>query len=146
MIFWHIIIIFLSLEVFWWGKCLNDHSRMMKELGDNDCYGGPDDICFRKNWIRVFMASVMATSLSMGVILWWIVMWNSGEVKTFTYSQWVASGIQLSHIHFFAIIARCTCLDISDWPIPSQIVSKYLHKIGLFLEKNRGVRYVFIHN
>lgn len=121
MIFWDIVIILLSIEVFCWGYSLNNHSRMMKELGDKDCLGQDGDFCFRKNWIRVFMASVMATSLSVGVTMWWLIMSFAGKAESFTYAQWVAAGIQLSHIHFFAIIARCTCLDIYDWPILSRI-------------------------
>lgn len=139
MIFWHIVIILLSIEVFCWGYSLNNHSRMMKELGDKDCLVHEGDFCFRKNWIRVFMSSVMATSLSMGVMLWWGVMVLSGKTDTFIYAQWVAAGIQLSHIHFFAIVARCTCLDILDWPGISQFKSKICHIIGLKLQKYDAV-------
>lgn len=130
---WHLIIPILSAEVFWWGCVLNAHARLMKELGEKDCMANDSDICFRKNWIRVYMASVMATALSMGVMLWWGVMWWTGKAEAFVYPQWVAAGIQLSHIHFFSIIARCTCLDVDDWPWLSRLKSKCLHRCGIFV-------------
>lgn len=132
MIFWSIVIPLLSIEVFLWGCALNRHARMMKELGDKDCLPADHDVCFKRNWIRVFMASVMATALSMGVGLWWLVVWLSGAAETFVYPQWIAAGLQLSHIHLFAILARCTCLDKEDWPKLSQLKSAALHRLGFF--------------
>lgn len=126
MIFWHVVILFLSFEVFSWGVKLNAHARWMKSLIDAGRFERTSDICFRNNWIRVYMASVMATMLSMSVFFGWGVAWITGHTGGFIYEQWVIAGIQLSHIHFFAIIARCTCLEVQDWPFVSRNISKCL--------------------
>ena len=124
---WHPVVFLLSYEVFTWGCKLNQHARDMQDIEDKT-----KDICAGKLWSRIFMSSVMATALSMGVAIWWLAMIITGAAETFVYPQWVACGIQLSHIHFFAIIARCTYLEVDSWPLLSRHISYLLYKCGFF--------------
>lgn len=121
--FWHIIIGILTLEVWWWGCALNRHSTWMRTLVRDY-----DDGCFLQNWPRVFMASVMSTALSLCSALWWFVGWWTWPETDVHTAQWLVVGLQLSHIHFFAILARCTCLEQSYWPWLSRKISKMMGK------------------
>lgn len=114
----------LTIEVFWWGVVLNNHSRWMHSVK----HAMPH--CMKDGWFRIFMASVMACGLSMIAFAYEIfictLLWQV-QMPHDTRAPWIIAGIQLSHIHLFAILARCSCLEVEDWPWLSRAISKCLN-------------------
>lgn len=71
------------------------------------------------------IAAVMAGGLSilMGV---WFICYRVDAPDRFYIASAIVAGIQLSHIHFLALLARCTELPMELWPLPSKCVAKYM--------------------
>lgn len=120
-----VLLFLLSYEAIMWGWTLNRHATWLKNHPEMDR---------RKpvSYTMLRVASGMSSMLSISVWCWWIfVMMN---IDTMRYSKIhmicpiVVASIQLSHIHFSALIARYSCLPRSMWPLLSKGASILLVK------------------
>lgn len=124
---WWVIIFFVSYEAVMWGWTLNRHAVWLKLHPQME-----KRVSVSYRMLRV--SSAMSAMLS--VFIWFLFMYVS--IKKLQYQTDVAFWIfirnsciialQLSHIHFSAIIARYSCLPRSMWPLLSKIVSMALVK------------------
>lgn len=81
--------------------------------------------CKNLNCRMTMLASIMAGTLSTLVGVWYIC-YSIDSQALFYRDSLLVCGIQLSHIHFMALLARCTELPRELWPLPSQWLSKYV--------------------
>jgi len=72
---------------------------------------------------KTMLVTIMAGSFSLLVGAYFII--YSIDSPLFYKDSMIACGIQLSHIHYAAVLARCTELPIELWPIWSRFMSKY---------------------
>ncbi len=125
---WFGIITFLTYEVLAWAIVLNKHSIWLNEADKLE-----KRTCFKGCWIRLFMASVMASGMSLAVFFWEVYfIYNvyTHRIPHGTYLPLFVAIVQLNTIHFFAIIARCSCLHRTDWPRISRKISRFWEKFS----------------
>lgn len=123
-----VVLFFLSFEAVMWGWTLNRHSAWLEKHPEYDRRLLVSYPMLRK-------ASKMAGFLSIVVWLWWITI-SIGNFNDslfhYVVCSFIVASIQLSHIHFMAIVARYSCLPLSMWPVVSKQVSIILsNKFGV---------------
>ena len=133
MILLSIITFFISYEAILWGWSMNRHGYWLKRHPEHDKRRMVSHTMLR-------IASIMTSSLSILMWLWWVYLMVTGvtlvgipiTIFGIQISEYICTllviTVQLSHIHFSAIIARYSCLPRSMWPLLSQLVSKALVK------------------
>lgn len=122
LIIFTIIIFFLSYEAIMWGWTLNRHAVWL------DTHVKDRRITVSHKILK--MASIMASSLSILLWIWWLVVLSTTLIygSHMLICGLLISFVQLSHIHFSVILARYACLPRSMWPMFSKYISIFLCK------------------
>ena len=117
----------ISFEAIMWGYTLNRHGKWQAKHPGMDKRSSVS--------ARMLQAvGIMSASFSLG--MWFLFMYTL--ISRLQYAEhanfWIfvrvciLLGMQLTHIHFSAVVARYTCLPRSMWPILSKYVSIALGK------------------
>ncbi len=121
-----LLIFIISFEAMWWGWTLNRHGSWIARHPEMD----------RRKMVSPRMLKVacaMMSLLSLAVWLWWMYVNTASGAHIVEHSRlheyacsFIVAGIQLTHIHFSAMVARYSCLPRSLWPMLSIWISKTL--------------------
>jgi len=115
-IMWFILFI-TTVEVIQWSWTLFVHARWMANHRDLiKC----KSLSFRMTYIAAFMAGC----LSIVMFMWVIYVAYNGRATRLIVPMCIGTSLQLSHIHFMAILGRCVELPVSLWPPFSKWVSR----------------------
>lgn len=127
-IFYWVITFIVSFEAIMWGYTLNRHGKWQSR------HPGMDK---RSSVSAMMLQMAGGMSASFSLIMWFLFMYTL--VTGLQYAEharfWlfirvcILLGLQLTHVHFSAIIARYVCLPRSYWPVLSACVSIMLQKL-----------------
>jgi len=101
-----------------WGWSLGTHSLWMKN--HESIIRCPD-----VNYRMVGIASIMSSLLTACILPWMIFLIIHGSSHLLV-CLFIGTTVNLSHIHFMALLARCTSMPIECWPLLSRFMSKYI--------------------
>jgi hypothetical protein len=122
----YIFTFFCAHEALQWGWSLGQHALWMSK---HNCY--PE--CKEINCRMAGIASIMASILSGFVGVWTIYIIISSS-PTLMVCLLLGTCVHLSHIHFMALIARCTAMPVECWPLMSKWIS--IHLISKYIYRN----------
>lgn len=117
----------LTLEVLLWSKVFHEYANILR----SDSHERRKSR--RLNWTRLLLASIMNCAYGICMAAWWVsfTLVNHDDSPHGCPVMWIVASIQLSSVHWSAIVARCSGLRVEQWPWASRKVSAILQRWDL---------------
>lgn len=118
------IALIMCSDVFGWSYKLHSWSIVLRDRAEQEGRRKFNHTI----WIKVMLASIMTTGFAIIILFWWAyTIWL--DIDDRCLSPWVILSVQITIIHWSAIVARITGMPTSWYPFMSSIVARRISKL-----------------